>query len=154
MLVPAAKALGAPASPLGAHVVDAYTCYKTKLHAKRCAEDAARVCKKDVDCGVAGPCLGKFPKGIQAAVTDQFLPVAKTFDVKKPTRLCAPTGVDGSPIQSADGYLMCYQVKPAAGAAKHQKVVGAIHTTGPFGRDRLDTVVEDELCIPSLALDS
>jgi hypothetical protein len=48
--------------------------------------------------------------------------------------------------------LLCYKVTPAAGEPKHAPIVGTIHTTSRFGRERLDTVAEDEVCIPSLEL--
>ena len=148
---PAAKALDAVASPLGPNVVDRYECYKTKLVTKRCSGDASRICKTDAACGGDGPCLGKFPKGLQVTVTDQFA-TGKRFDVVKPTRLCTPALANGDAIASPDGQLLCYKVKPAAGFAKHVPVVGRIHTTSALGRDRLDTVAEDELCVPSLEL--
>ena len=152
LYTPAAKSLGAPAAPLGANMVDRYQCYKAKLRAKRCAADPARTCKKPADCGIDGPCLGKFPKGLQVSVADQFTSPAKRFDVKKPTRLCLPALQNGSPITSPDGHLMCYQVKPAAGEPKHAKRVGTIHTTDDVARDRVDTNAEDELCVPSIVI--
>ena len=150
LLEPSATALGAPASPLGPNAVDDYACYKTKLVTKRCAGGPARTCKSSLACGADGPCLGKLPKGLQIALSDRFTTGPKLFDVKKPTRLCVPAMQDGSPIQSEHATLMCYQVKAAAGAAPHTPVVGALHTTNAISRDRLDTVVEDEVCVPSL----
>jgi len=44
-------------------------------------------------------------------VVDQFVQ-EKLYDLQKPTRLCAPTAVDGSPVKSAETQLMCYQVQP------------------------------------------
>jgi hypothetical protein len=150
--VPVAKALGAPAPTLGPNTVDHYECYKAKLRTKRCAGAPTRACKSDLACGIDGPCLGKFPKGLQISVADQFTNGTKVFDVKKPTRLCTPALLDGSPIQSPGGELMCYQVKPAAGAPKHAPLVGTVHTTGVLGHERLDILSEDELCVPSLEL--
>lgn len=150
---PTAKALGAPAAALGMHAVDRYQCYPAKALAKRCDGDPARKCKTSGDCGLDGPCLGKFPKGLQVTVTDQFA-AAKRFDVTKPTRLCSPALANGEPIQSPGGYLMCYKVKPAANVAKHTPIVGTIHTASRFGRERVDTVTEAELCVPSLDLTS
>jgi hypothetical protein len=88
--------------------------------------------------------------GLEVTVADQFVPAGKRFALKKPTRLCAPAVKNDEPVQSPDGHLLCYQVTPAAGAPAHEKVVGSIHTTTQLGRDRLDTVVEEELCVPSL----
>ncbi len=151
LLEPASKQLGSVAPTLGPNVVDRYACYKTKLVTKRCSGDPSRACKTDAACGADGPCLGKFPKGLQVTLTDQFA-TGKRFDVVKPTRLCTPALANGDPIASPDGQLLCYKVKPAAGVAKHGPVVGAIHTTSALGRERLDTVVEDEVCVPSLEL--
>lgn len=149
LLEPAAKTLGAPAPALGANVVDRYQCYKPKVLAKRCAGDPTVACKTDAACGADGPCLGKFPKGVEITLTDQFA-AGKRFSVVKPTRFCSPALANGDPIQSQDGHLMCFKVKPAAGFSKHAPIVGTIHTTTGLARERLDTVVEDEVCVPSL----
>jgi hypothetical protein len=133
------------------NTVDRYQCYKAKALTKRCAGDPSRACKTSAACGGDGPCLGKFPKGLQVTLLDQFTP-GKRFDVTKPTRFCAPALANGDPIQSENGYLMCYKVKPAAGEPKHAAIGGSIHTTTQLGRDRLDTVAADELCVPSLEL--
>lgn len=151
-LVRARKALDAPAGALGANTVDDYQCYKAKLRTKRCAGAPTVACKSDLACGFDGPCVTKFPKGLRVSVVDDFTGGPKVFDVKKPTRLCTPAQNGLSPIQSPGGQLMCYQVKPAAGASKHAPVVGRLHTNGALGQERLDTVTEDEICIPSLEL--
>ncbi len=148
---PAAKALGAVAPPLGPNLVDRYQCYKAKLLTKRCSGDPSRACKTDQACGFDGPCLGKFPKGLQVTLADQFTP-GKRFDVGKPTRLCTPALSNGDPLRTPDGQLLCYKVKPAAGEPKHVPVVGTIHTTTRLGHERLDTAGESELCVPSLEL--
>jgi len=43
---------------------------------------------------------------------------------------------------------MCYQAKPASGQPKHIRVTG-IHVNNQFGPEQLDTVKEEELCVPS-----
>lgn len=151
LLEPARKQLGSPAPVLGPNVVDRYQCYKPKVLAKRCAGDPTIACKTDAACGADGPCLGKFPKGVEITLTDQFS-AGKRFSVVKPTRYCSPALANGDPIQSSDGHLMCFKVKPAVGFGKHTPVVGTIHTTSSLARERLDTVVEDEVCVPSLDL--
>lgn len=45
-------------------------------------------------------------------------------------------------------HLMCYLVKPARGEEKHTKVIG-IHVNDQYGPEQLDTVKEEELCVPS-----
>jgi hypothetical protein len=114
-----------PPVPPGAGVADHYKCYKVKIT----------------------PGTLKFPKGKQATVADQFQ--ARLYDVKKPQRLCVPVDKNGEGIVHPAVHLMCYQVKPAKGEPKHAKVVGQIHTEKQFGALRLDTVKEDELCVPA-----
>lgn len=43
---------------------------------------------------------------------------------------------------------MCYQAKPATGQPKHVKLLG-IHVNNQFGPEQLDTVKEEEFCVPS-----
>jgi hypothetical protein len=152
LLVPSAKALGAPAPPLGATDVDDFECRSVKLRKKRCAQDPARKCKKTVDCGVDGPCLAGVPKGLTAVVGDQFTGFAtpKSLAVGKPTRLCFASDLNGGGVVQVGAALLCYATKPASGAAKHEKIVGQIHTTNPLASEQLDTVKEAELCLPSL----
>jgi hypothetical protein len=71
------------------HNVDSYTCYQAKLSQG----------------------MPPFPKNLRARVVDQFVQ-EKLYDLQKPTRLCTPTVVDGSPVKSAATQLMCYQVQP------------------------------------------
>jgi hypothetical protein len=44
---------------------------------------------------------------------------------------------------------MCYDVRPAAGQPNHVPYIGVIHTQNQFGAGRLDTVKEEELCVPA-----
>jgi hypothetical protein len=152
LLAPSAKSRSGPVAPLGATAVDHFGCYTVKTHKKRCAMDAERKCKTSADCGVDGPCLVKFPKGLVVQAGDQFTTFAapKALAVVKPTRLCFAADVDGSGIEKPGAMLLCYQTKPAAGAPKHAKIVGEIHTTNALVRERLDTVKEDELCLPAV----
>lgn len=87
----------------------------------------------------------------QATVVDQFNQ-PKVFDVKKPTRLCNPVDKNGEGIQQPDAHLMCYQVKKAIGQPNHNPVLG-LFVNNQFGPERLNTVVEEELCLPSLKTD-
>jgi hypothetical protein len=43
---------------------------------------------------------------------------------------------------------MCYQAKPATGEPKHVKVLG-IHVNNQFGSEQVDTIKEEEFCVPS-----
>ena len=92
----------------------------------------------------------KFPKGVQVTLADAFDPTVRTFDVKKPKHLCLPVDKNGEGIQDASTLLVCYKAKPAKGQPKHAKQPG-VSTTNQFGSGALDTVKEEELCIPSTA---
>jgi hypothetical protein len=92
----------------------------------------------------------KLPKGTQVDLADQFAAV-RTFDVKKPTHLCYASSVDGGKVANLDVALVCFKVKPAKGQPKHEKRFG-VHVNHAFGPGELDTVKEDELCLPSKPL--
>jgi hypothetical protein len=55
---------------------------------------------------------------------------------------------EGEGIKNDAAHLMCYQAKPAEGQPKHVKVLG-IHVNNQFGAEQLDTIKEEELCVPS-----
>jgi hypothetical protein len=67
----------------------------------------------------------------------------------KPTRLCYATGLATFGPPDFGQALLCYQVKPGPGVAKHAQI-GAIFTANPLVRERADTVKEGELCVPSV----
>ena len=130
LLVPTTESLTDPvASPDPAsHRVDRFTCFTVK------------------------PSRGAPPftpiRGV--TVTDRFQQ-PKRYDVVKPTRLCTPVDQDGEGIKDVDTHLLCYQVKPSPTAppqSKHDSVAGIFVGT-QFGRERVDTVKDDELCVPS-----
>jgi endonuclease/exonuclease/phosphatase family metal-dependent hydrolase len=129
LLVPAAKSVDGPvtAPDNALHDVDHYKCYKTKV--------------------TRG--TSKFPKKVQASVDDQFTQQATILDVKKPQLLCNPVDKNGEGIKNGDGHLLCYQVKPAKGEPKHPKLTG-VRTADQFIEDRVDTIKEEFLCVPSL----
>lgn len=131
LLVPAAKSHVSPPpapNPAG-HEVDHYKCYTVKR-----ADGSTFTPVQDVD------------------LVDQFieaqLPVAKRFDLKKPTRLCAPVDKNGSGIKHPVNHLVCYQAKPVAGQPRHARQPG-LYLADQFGAVRLDTVQDEELCVPS-----
>jgi hypothetical protein len=39
---------------------------------------------------------------------------------------------------------------PGCAFTKHEKIVGRIHTTNVLARERMDTVKDAELCVPSV----
>lgn len=135
LLVPTAKSLTEPvvAPNLNDHEVDHFTCYRTKISRK----------------------APKFPKGIQVSIMDQFNQ-PKVYDVQRPTRLCVaaekmrlPGGAPEA-IKHPENQLMCYQVKAIKKPKqpKHVKVKG-IFLHNQFAPERVDTIKEEELCVPS-----
>ncbi len=125
LLVPTAKALGAPAGAPGG-ALDHYKCYRIR-RAKN------------------GP---KFPKGVQVTTVDQLQ--TRTYDLRKPERLCNPVSVDGSPVGKPDEHLMCYKITLAKNQPLHVRIRGQIHLNNAFGADqRVDTVREARLCVPA-----
>jgi hypothetical protein len=125
LLLPAAKSVEGPVEPLASTSVDPFECFKAKL--------------------TKG--TPKLAKGLELTVADQFAET-RTFLVKKPTRLCVATSVGGSKLLSPEAALVCFKVKPAKGQPKHAKRAG-VHVNHVFGPGQLDTVKEEELCLPS-----
>ncbi|MBI3244959.1 MAG: hypothetical protein HYZ50_00455 [Deltaproteobacteria bacterium] len=135
LLVPTAKSLTEPVAAPNPdeHEVDHFKCYRTKISRK----------------------APKFPKGIQVAIVDQFNQ-PKVYDVRRPTRLCIAAektrlpGGGPEAIKHPENQLMCYQVKAIKKPKqpKHVKVKG-IFLRNQFAPERVDTIKEEELCVPS-----
>jgi YVTN family beta-propeller protein/cysteine-rich repeat protein len=126
LLVPTTIGFGGPPAPPPADAANHYKCYRVKTT------------------------LGtpKFPKDVQVSVADQF--ETRLYDVKKPRRLCVPVDKNGEGIPHPAANVMCYQVKRASGQPKHARIAKLIHTANQFGTGRLDTIQEEELCVPAL----
>ncbi len=124
LLVPTAIGLGGP-PPAGPATTNAYRCYRARVSA-------------------GGP---TWPKGVLATVSDGFQ--TKTLHVIRPRRLCIPVDVNAEGVPHPVAHLMCYQVKPASGEPRHTPVVGQLHLLNRFGTLRLDTIKEEELCVPA-----
>lgn len=148
LLVPSTKNLPAleAVAAVAVSEVDHFKCYGVKVN-KRCEGEPIQACKKDADCGSSGPCSTGFAKGLQATVTDQFTQ-SKLFDLQKPMRLCTPVNKNNEGYKHPENHLMCYQVKVAKGQAAHSKQVN-VAVSNQFGTVLLDTVKEEELCVPS-----
>jgi choice-of-anchor C domain-containing protein len=128
LLVPTAKSLTGPVDPPGPNNVDHYKCYKVR--------------------GSKG--APKFKAILGVSVSDQFIDQPpKLFDLKKPTRLCNPADKNGEGIKNPDTHLLCYQAKPARGQPRHQPV-SPIFVNNQFGPEILQTVKEEDLCVPSM----
>jgi hypothetical protein len=127
LLVPTATSVHGAASPLNPESIDHFKCYTVRVT----------------------PSTAKFSEGIRRSIVDQFNQ-EKWYDLRKPAHLCTPVNKNGEHPGAEDHlvHLMCYQVKPAKDQPKHQKVLG-LSVANQFGEERLDTIVEEELCIPS-----
>jgi RHS repeat-associated protein len=128
LLVPGAKSLTQPIDPPDpeAHEVDHFTCYQVK------------------------PSRGaKFQTVRGVAIVDQF-DQSRVVDLDKPTRLCLAADKNGEGLKHEAAHLMCYRAKAVKEPPqpKHVKVLG-IFVSDQFGPQRLDTVKEDEFCVPS-----
>lgn len=123
LLVPGAKSLSGPPSPLATEIVDHFSCYKVKR-----AKGATT-----------------FPPRLGVSVSDQFGNF--TVDVKKPKRLCAPANKnDESPgAETHAEHLLCYQAK-----GPKMTTVSPVHTADQFGS--LTSSVSDvaEVCVPAI----
>jgi CSLREA domain-containing protein len=125
LLVPTAKSAAGPV-PEPTPGIDHFKCYTVKVT----------------------PRTPKFEKRA-VAVVDQF-GQPKTYDVVKPTLLCTPVDKNGEApgAETHADHLVCYQAGPAPDEPKHVKVSG-LHLSNQFGPGRVDTIKEEELCVPS-----
>ena len=126
LFMPAHAALdAAPAFPPAAAVANPFKCYRVAI--ARGASD--------------------FPPGVQATV-DAF--ENRLYDIARPRRLCVPAAAGGLAIVDPVPHLMCYTARRAAGEPRHARIVGRLHTANALAAEQLDTVREDELCVPAL----
>jgi disintegrin len=123
LLVPVDKDLTTDPPPPMTSALDHFKCYKVKVS------------------------IGT-PRFVSTAVsmTDQFTSPAKSFLLKKPRHLCNPVDKNGEGINNPTAHLLCYKAK--GGIPKHVRRIG-VHVNGQFGPEIVDTVKEDEICIPS-----
>jgi hypothetical protein len=126
LLVPAAKSLGSRPPPLdpASVTLDHFRCYEAKLSSK-----------------------SKLPPSPQVRVHDQFT-AAKTFLVSGVTRLCVAADKNDEGLKHADDAFLCYKIKLPKGEPKHKKQKN-VFTHDQFGGLRLETVAEDEVCLPA-----
>jgi hypothetical protein len=88
-----------------------------------------------------------FPAGVQATLGDQFTDPPKLFDVLKPRLLCAPADKNGEGIKAPARHLLCYKIRPGAGPP-HVGRIG-LGVRNQFGNERVNTLKESLLCVPS-----
>src|SRR5205085_5289366 len=126
LLVPAAVDTGAPVSPPddAGHRLDRYSCYRAS---------ASR--------GLPS----YLPHDVKLTATNAF--DTRRYDVRKPSRLCLPAGIDGGAVKEARGGFLCYSVKLSAGEAP------IVAREGVFTADELNVFQQDakrisEICVP------
>lgn len=140
--------------------IDHFQCYKSKdSQGSICGAGSplneGGVCTAEADCGgvedETAHCVPRgFPKGLQVALADQF--ETGLFDVKKPLALCNPASKNGEDIGDPLTHLRGYQIKPAAGQARHVKQTGlrVLNQFHPaLGELSVDTVKPDRLLVPT-----
>lgn len=127
LLVPTAKDLGASPALPSLHDVDHYRCDAVKL-----SQGAS-----------------SFTPIPNVQLADQFSPAGKQFKLTKPLRLCLPVAKNGEPIKNGTSALLCYRALRMPGEPAHTKQLG-VHLHNQFGVEQVDTVKEEELCVPSL----
>jgi hypothetical protein len=126
LLVPTAEnALVQPALPPDDRQVGHYKCYKVRVTPK----------------------TPRFPRNVRLAATDGLSSPGRRLDVKRPLRLCVPSGIDAP----ADGtaHVLCYAVRLAKGEPRHLQK-GGLFVTNDLRTGRLNTVRESELCLPAV----
>ena len=137
MLVPSAKSLGdGGATPLASTGLDHFKCYKAKVAKAKKGQ-------------------GPFPVFARTSVTltDQF-GGPLLFDLKKPSRLCAPADKNGEnpDAPSHTDHLVCYQAKLTKQKPKQPKFVAqTVSTANQLGAEVLRAKSVEELCVPSTA---
>jgi hypothetical protein len=137
LLVPTTKCVDQPPGtcppqlnlPDPANVVDHYACYKVRAN-------------------LTAPPFVVIPN---VSVADQFITGEKHFTLKKPTHLCLAADKNQEGVKRPLFHLMCYQAKKLAGEPSHVKQKN-LHVRNQFDEERLDTVKEEELCVPSSVL--
>lgn len=93
----------------------------------------------------------KFVPPTPPVVTDQFFTSGQAINIKKVTKLCTPTDMDGATPGAGNrlGHLVCYQVALPKGSAKFTARTVATNPTS-FGADVLVATGLAELCVPAL----
>jgi hypothetical protein len=113
-----------PAPDPLANGVDHFKCYKVKV----------------------SPGTTPFPKGQAVSLADEFTSPPKSFLLKKPRHLCTPANANGGDVKNPAVDLFCYRVK--GGVPRHVPRLG-VHLNDDLGPEIVDTVKEDEACVPS-----
>jgi len=123
LLVPSAKSLDGPPGPTEPSVGH-FKCYKV----------------------IVSEGFPKFEKR-RVHVFDPNYDEVKLLKVKNPKLLCNPVEKDGGEIFDSETHLLCYKVKPIFPDIHQPRK--HVHTDNQFGPEKLHTVNERLLCVPS-----
>ena len=155
LLVPSSQSLDNPVGSLDPVNIDHLKCYSIVAKKNVCEDDPTSNCKVDENCPT-GRCNRGFMKGEQLYSVGHF-EQGKLFDIKKPTKLCVPVDIDDGGGSGEEFSLMCYQAKKAKKQPRHVKIQGiymnnqfAVKQFAPDENWMIDTIKEEEVCIPSL----
>jgi hypothetical protein len=123
LMVPTAKSLTGPASPLTGPTIDHFQCYKVKR--------------------TRG--TPKFAK-LQATITDQ-LETGITLTLVRPFLLCAPANKNNEDptAPTHPDHLLCYKTKSSPAFGTKEAAIN-----NQFGPDQVTLIHRRELCVPSL----
>lgn len=80
----------------------------------------------------------------------------RLYDVKRPSRFCAPASVNGSDAAAptSPGHLVCYRVKLSSTKPPQTRPAPQlVSTRSDWGEEVLEVGALEELCVPSLRLD-
>jgi DNA-binding beta-propeller fold protein YncE len=125
LLVPSAVSTTDPVTPPLDPRVDSFKCYRVRRTS-------------------GTPPL---PPGVIVSIADAFQ-VERSFELRRPRRLCLPADRDGAGIQDPADHLLCVTLRRVRGEPKHRRRFG-VHTANDYGPERLDTRKQRELCLPA-----
>ena len=156
LLVPTAVSLAPPSPTLGPSSVDPFKCYTVKVSAGQ----------------------PKFTPILGVLADSQFTSGPRAFDLTKPARFCTPAAMNGEGTTNPASRLLCLSVKPSKGLCasgpnaghacsgkidcggtrgvtalcvpqpKFQGISGVL-VQNELDSEQVDTLKEDELCVPS-----
>jgi hypothetical protein len=126
LLVPAAVDVDAPVGiPSDAgHRLDRYACYRAYAARSRPAF---------------------LPHGVTMSAANVF--DARLYDIRKPSRVCVPAGLDGGAVKESRGGFLCYSVKLRRGQAPNVVSEG-VFTADEWNVFQQDTRRIAEICTP------
>ncbi len=125
LCLPSAKNPLTTATPLPAHQVDHFKCYKVRV-----ARGTSKFAERTV------------------SLADQF--ETKQTTVKKPAEICNPVDQQGGGIFNPTGHLVCYKIKDTKSELNWAKFPKTdVYTNNDFGSEKVSAIKPAMLCLPS-----